>query len=115
MSGAVIWFEVMGQDADKVKHFYSELLGWQLELEGPMQYAMVDKQEGGIPGGVGVSSEGPGWTTFYVQVDDIEESMARAESLGGRVLLPIREIPGGDRIAVFADPEGHPIGLVQTT
>lgn len=50
------------------------------------------------------------WTTFYLQVENIRASVARAEALGGKVLMPIMKIPEGE-IAVVADPEGHPVGF----
>ena len=29
MSNPVVWFEVMGQNADKLRSFYGNLLGWK--------------------------------------------------------------------------------------
>jgi predicted enzyme related to lactoylglutathione lyase len=50
--------------------------------------------------------------TFYVMVDDLQAYLDKAVSLGGTVMFPPMEIPGGGgHIAMFADPEGHPIGL----
>ena len=113
MAQPVIWFEVMGQDADNMKKFYGDMFDWNLDLNNPMKYGMLDWQEGGIPGGIGVSDQGPGWTTFYVQVDDIAAALDKASALGGKVLLPKMQTPDGGHIAVFSDPEGHPVGLVQ--
>lgn len=116
MSGKVIWFEVMGQDADKLQAFYSELFGWHLE-PGPEwpDYGMLDVPEGsgGIGGGIGKAPEGPGWTTFYVQVDDLEGALAKANTLGAQVAMPPTPLPDGSTIAMVKDPEGHPLGLVK--
>ena len=114
MAQPVVWFEVMGQNADNMKKFYGDMFDWNLDLNNPMKYGMLDKQgEGTIPGGVGVNDAGPGWSTFYVKVDAIDDSLAKAEQLGARVLLPKMQTPDGGHIAVFADPEGHPVGLVE--
>lgn len=111
MSDPVVWFEVMGQDADKLRGFYGDLLGWKFDTDNPMGYGMVAAGEGGIPGGIGRAPEGArGWTTFYTKVPDLEASMARATALGSRVLLEIQELPD-TRIAVVTDPEGNPVGL----
>jgi predicted enzyme related to lactoylglutathione lyase len=76
-------------------------------------HGMTDKAATGIGGGVGKAPQGPGWTTFYVQVKDIRASIARAEALGGKVLMPVMKIQEGE-IAVVADPEGHPVGFATT-
>ena len=111
MSNPVVWFEVMGQDTDKLRRFYSKLLGWKIDADNPMNYGMVAPGEGGIPGGIGQAPEGSrGWTTFYTKVPDLEAAMARATALGSSVLLEIQELPD-TRIAVVTDPEGHPVGL----
>jgi predicted enzyme related to lactoylglutathione lyase len=51
--------------------------------------------------------------TFYVAVADLFEALAKAESLGGKTLMGPDQVPGGPRIAMFADPEGNTIGLLQ--
>ena len=47
---------------------------------------------------------------FYVGVDDVEAALTKAESLGGKTLVPPVEIPGGI-FAWFTDPEGNTVGL----
>ncbi|MGH0031273.1 MAG: VOC family protein [Myxococcota bacterium] len=111
MTSPVVWFEVMGQDADRLQGFYGELLGWTFERQDPMPYGIVAPGEGGIAGGVGQAPEGsPGWATFYTKVDDLEATMARATALGSRVLMEIQEL-ADVRIAVVTDPEGRAVGL----
>jgi predicted enzyme related to lactoylglutathione lyase len=110
----VVWFEVMGQDADKLRDFYEELLGWRFETPSPLGYGMVRPGEGSLPGGVGQVRDGSrGWATFYSRVPQLEMAMARATALGSDVLLEIQELPDV-RIAVVTDPEGHPVGLCET-
>jgi predicted enzyme related to lactoylglutathione lyase len=50
------------------------------------------------------------YTIFYVQVENIEESLAKAQSLGGKTLVPKVDIPMGS-FAWFADPDGNTVGL----
>ncbi len=52
--------------------------------------------------------------TFYVAVPDLAACLAKAESLGGKTLVPPTEIPGMVTFALFQDPEGNPIGLVKS-
>ncbi|MCP4504374.1 MAG: VOC family protein [Deltaproteobacteria bacterium] len=116
MSGKVTWFEVMGQDPVELQSFYSELFGWELNAgPGWPDYGMIDPPEGGggIAGGIGKTPVGTGWTTFYVDVDDLEAALAKASSLGAEALLPPKPLPGGSTIAQVKDPEGHVLGLVK--
>jgi predicted enzyme related to lactoylglutathione lyase len=51
------------------------------------------------------------YVTFYAQVDDLAAYLAKAESLGGKTMLPPMPVPGVGSIAMFTDPENHIIGL----
>ena len=68
----------------------------------------------GIGGGIGRTQDGngPGHVTFYVQVDDPQEALDRAESLGGKTVVPVTSIPDVVTLAMFTDPEGHVVGVV---
>ena len=49
---------------------------------------------------------------IYMQVDDIDRYLARAQELGGTPLVPPTDLPGDfGRFAIFADPDGNPVGL----
>ena len=112
----VVHFEVLGRDADALRRFYSEAFGWSLGAtdDGPMAYAMVRPEaDRGIDGGIGRAPEGPGHVTFYVGVDDLDAMLERIEELGGRTVQPPVQIPGGVAFAMFADPEGHVVGLLR--
>jgi uncharacterized protein len=114
MGNPTMWFEVAGKDQQALKGFYSQLFGWQVtDMEAMPSYSTVDTGGGeGIPGGIGAAPNGDaGHVTFYVRVDDIEASLAKAEALGGKKAMGPMDIPSG-QIALFTDPEGHVIGLM---
>jgi predicted enzyme related to lactoylglutathione lyase len=123
MGQPVVHFEVVGKDAEKLRSYYSDLFGWEFETVdgGPTDYQVVQRDanvtaEGvGIGGGVGAGPEGyPGHVTFYIEVPDVEASLAKAEQLGGtRTMGPDKPVEGLE-IGLFTDPEGHTIGLVKT-
>ncbi len=50
---------------------------------------------------------------MYIAVDDINDHLARIESAGGPTLIRRTEIPGTVTFALFADPAGHTVGLVE--
>jgi predicted enzyme related to lactoylglutathione lyase len=109
----VVHFEVSGKDVDKLQSFYSDLFGWKTEkVPGDMPYVMVEKEGEGIGGGLGQAPGGDGHVTFYVGTDDPQATLEKAERLGGRTILPVTELPQVT-IALFADPEGHVVGLAK--
>jgi predicted enzyme related to lactoylglutathione lyase len=112
MGNPTMWFEVAARDREGMKGFYSGLFDWKLNDMEAMAYTGVETGGPGIPGGIGEAAEGSeGHVTFYVEVDDVEAGLAKAETLGGnRVMGPV-EIPSGE-IGLFADPEGHVVGLM---
>jgi predicted enzyme related to lactoylglutathione lyase len=113
MPNPVVHFEVLGKDADALQAFYGKVFDWELNPVMPT-YAMVAKQADGIAGGIGAPPDGSdGHVTFYVQVDDLATALEQIESAGGRTIQPPMDVPNGPSIALFADPEGHVIGLVK--
>lgn len=114
MGGKIVWFEVVGRDADKLQGFYSQMFGWKLNpAPTPVPYGLVDCDEGGIPGGVGQAPVGDGWSTFYIQVEDLVAAVEQAQGLGASVTQPPTRLPGGTHLAVLTDPEGHVFGMVE--
>ena len=111
MDNPVTWFEVVGKDGAALQKFYSEAFGWELKDVG-MGYAMMTEPEEGIGGGVGQAPEGQGHVTFYVSVDDPQAALDRIESLGGRTVMPVTEMEMVT-VALFADPEGHVVGVAK--
>jgi predicted enzyme related to lactoylglutathione lyase len=110
----VVWFEVIGKDGPALQRFYGNLFKWHVADAGDGSgYGLVEAAEKGIGGGIGKSQDGgPGHVTFYVEVADPAAYLKRAEQLGGTVILPPTELPQFRlTFALFADPEGHVIGL----
>ena len=119
MGYPVVHFEVVGKDGERLRQYYSELFGWEIDANNPMKYGMVAREGNtnpdgvGIGGGVGQGPEGyDGHVTFYVEVPDVEEALAKAESLGGTRVMGPEDIMGQVVLGQFTDPEGHLIGVV---
>jgi len=114
MGQPVVHFEVIGKDGDKLRSYYSELFGWEIDSNNPMNYGMVDTHGGdrGINGGITQDDQGA-FVTFYVEVDDLQAALDKAEKLGGKTVMPPMDVPGGPSIAQFTDPGGNVVGLVK--
>ena len=124
MGQPVVHFEILGKDADKTQSYYSELFGWNVEplgFENPTRYGLVQRDgntnsEGiGIGGGIGEAPSGyDGHVTFYVEVDDAEAALSKAERLGGTRTMGPDQVPGGPVIGLFRDPDGNTVGVVES-
>jgi predicted enzyme related to lactoylglutathione lyase len=119
MPNPVAHFEIVGKDGDKTKQFFADLFGWSIDSSNPMSYGLVDPgatADGrGIAGGIAGAMEGTdGYVTVYVEVPDVEASLAKAASLGGTRMMGPDQVMEGLVIGMFSDPEGHVIGVIQS-
>ncbi len=110
MGQPVVHFEIGCRDQAKTSKFLSDLFGWQIQMAGPA--AMISTgATSGIQGHITALGHEPHhYVTVYVQVDDVQAYLKKAESLGGKTLVPPVEIPTGT-FAWFADLDGSVLGL----
>ena len=54
----------------------------------------------------------PNYVTVYIQVDDLQKYLDKAETLGGRTIVPPTTVPGMVKFALFMDLDGNAVGLV---
>ncbi len=125
MGQPVVHFEVIGKNPRALRSYYADLFGWKFDtgsrvadaISQPDEYGFVDSagNGGGIPGGVAGGPDYDSRVLFYVGVDDVEQALKNAESLGGkRVLGPVVSPSGELVVGHFTDPEGHLIGVAGT-
>ena len=111
----IVHIEFPANDPKEGAGFYSELFGWKTQ-EAPGPYWMW-ATEGGLGGGFNPVGTGgmfevkPGEVIVYVSTDDIDASLAKAESLGAKTLTGKSPIPGMGWFAAFSDPTGNIVGL----
>lgn len=108
----IVWFEAVGQHADKLHSFYGEVLGWRFDPQraGKSAGRALGASPTAASAREGALREPPWWVSFYTRVADLDAAIETARSLGGRVLVPPTR-HGSSRLAVVSDPEGHPVGL----
>jgi predicted enzyme related to lactoylglutathione lyase len=112
MGKPVVHWEIVGKDGKKLQQFYAGLFDWKVDVNNPYDYGLVDTGGGGINGGIGPNQDGP-TVRVYIQVDDLQEYLDKAERLGAKTLMPPTEIPGAVTMAMFQDPEGNQVGLLK--
>ncbi len=104
----LVWTELQTRDVEAAKAFYHAVFDWHYEVDangyvscnaGDRSQAgimAIDETWGDVP---------PNWAVYFL-VDDVDEAVSRAESLGGKAIVP--PSPAGDigRLAVLQDPQG---------
>lgn len=111
---AAAWFEISGTDGPALHRFYGSLFDWQVEDSGgDSGYGLVQAGEKDVGGDIAPAHDGgPGQVTFYVEVNDPDAYLKRAEQLGGTTAFPPTEVPDfGITHDLLAGHEGHVIGL----
>jgi uncharacterized protein len=107
----VVHFEIGCRDRARTSEFYAKLFGWQF-ASGPAGGIDTGSREG-IQGHItSLGHEPHHYTTFYVDVEDVQASLDQAVAMGGKKLVGPIKIPTGT-FAWFADPEGNMIGLLK--
>ena len=114
--GDITHIDIPVTDAEQARKFYGELFGWRIEdvpgFEGYPMWQAPNKVSGG---GLAPRSEGFTQPRSYVEVDSIEEALRKAELNGGRVLMARQPITATSWWAIFEDPFGNHVGLVEGT
>ena len=118
MASRLVHWEICGPDAGILTEFYGGLFGWEFESPpGFGDYHMTGEEQTGLGGAIGRSDpEGiqmPAYVALYAEVDDIDAHLARIEAAGGETVVARTEIPGMVIYAMFRDPAGNLMGLVE--
>jgi len=114
MSSPLCHFELMVADAAKARAFYGQVFGWSFDNDTMPGYTLVDTGQEPT-GAIFKSPEGAGGVcaNVYFKVADINATLEKAKKSGAKVLVPRTEIPGVGHFALFADPDGIPVGIMQ--
>jgi predicted enzyme related to lactoylglutathione lyase len=112
MSGnPVVHFEIGCKDLSTITNFYSKLFGWTPTI--PMASLLQTNNPEGIQGHItSLGHEPHNYTIFYIQIENINDSLAQIESAGGQKLIGPVTLPDGKQFAWFKDPEGNTAGLI---
>ncbi len=93
MGDPVVHFEIGGPDGEGLERSYAGLFGWNCEpvTSSGGGYRMIDPGGAGIGGGLVTVPEESSYVTFYVRVEDLDDSAARAEKLGATIRVAPRQ------------------------
>ncbi|HEY1517812.1 MAG TPA: VOC family protein [Solirubrobacteraceae bacterium] len=115
MPHPVVHAEIRSSDPDATRQFLGELFGWSYSDGAYPGYTFVASGTEGGPATAISPLQGAGdQVLFFVGVEDVAAALSQAEALGGSIVQPAQQVPGVS-FGVFADPQGHQIGVAAQT
>ena len=117
--GTMAWLDLSVGNADEVKSFYQEVIGWKSEsvsMGGYDDHVMLEPNNNEAVAGVchaqGVNNDlPPAWLPYFL-VADIEASIAAVQAKGGSLVTQVKSM-GSDKYAVIKDPAGAVCAIYQ--
>jgi uncharacterized protein len=105
------WFEIGAPDVDAAKGFYGPLFGWSFAPDGPYTLITAPGADGPSGGIFNTGGNIPPYAVFVVRVTDVAATAARAEELGGKVVVAPNKLEDGMVVAYLSDPHGSLFAL----
>lgn len=111
----IVHWEIMGPDGSQLREFYGSVFDWALEsVEGFESYFTTEGDSMGVNGAVGQGAEEmPTYQCIYVGVEDIDTKLTEVEAAGGSTVIAKTSIPDVVTFAMFRDPAGNLVGIVE--
>jgi uncharacterized protein len=112
MAHPVIHTEIRSADPDATRSFFVDLFGWKVGSEGAFPgYTFMDTGAEGSPHvAISPRQSDEDEVLFFVAVEDVAATLDKALRLGGTIIQPAQKVPGTS-FGVFADAQGHRIGV----
>jgi predicted enzyme related to lactoylglutathione lyase len=115
MAHPIVHAEIRSSDPDATREFFGKLFGWSYSDGAYPGYTFVATgADGGPPTAISPLQGAGDQVLFFVGVEDVAAALSQAEALGGSVVQPAQQVPGVS-FGVFADPQGHQIGVAAQT
>ena len=111
--GSIAWHDLTVPNADQIRSFYSEVVGWKpdpVDMGGYQDFNMNLPASGTCAAGIcharGSNENLPPQWLVYITVEDVDESAKRCVELGGKIVVEPRGYGGQARFCVIRDPAG---------
>jgi len=116
-AGEIGWNELITTDHGAGFEFYGKLFGWEKldEMDmGPAGKYLMYGKDGKMYGGMMTKTPDmpmpPTWV-YYINVEDLDAAIQRAEAKGAKKIFGPQDVPGGTRVAQLIDPQGAHFAL----
>ncbi len=116
--GAPSWSETITSDGPRAATFYSALFGWKADAMTGLawEYTVFTR---GAERVAGLMQRRPDmgqmpshWATHFT-VDDVDAAARDGAKLGGKLFMPLRDIPGVGRFCGISSPQGVDFYTIQ--
>ncbi len=111
--GSITWCDLTIPNAEKVKEFYAQVVGWipePLSMGDYNDFTMIAPESGKVAAGIcnakGFNSQLPPQWLIYITVEDVDRSSETCIKQGGQILVEPRSLSGYGRFCVIQDPAG---------
>ena len=116
---AFCWADLSTPDPERAGKFYAELFGWSMmkDEKDPSGYIHIKNGEhfiGGIPPAAHRNPNTPPHWLAYFQVANPENATTKVPQLGGKVLMPARQMENVGTWSIVADPQGAVFALFKS-
>jgi predicted enzyme related to lactoylglutathione lyase len=101
-SAPIVFFDIAGPDAAKLKEFYATNFGWTIDDKLGITTPKLD----------GTLRQDPAEKIIYIGVQNLDNAMKKVTASGGQIVSPKIPIPSGTFV-LFTDPAGNRMGLVE--
>lgn len=119
--GSVSWIDLTVPNADEIRDFYRHVIGWtfsEVDMGGYHDYCMNAPESGRTISGIcharGVNADLPPVWLIYISVLDLDESIQRCTSRGGKVISGPKGMGGKGKYCVIQDPSGAYAALFES-
>lgn len=116
IDGAFCWNELITEQPAKAVEFYTQVGGFTHEAMAMpgLTYDILNNDGKGRAGIAKAQMPNvPQHWMQYVQVKNADQTTEKAKKLGAKVVIEPTDIPTVGRLAVFIDPQGASIGILQ--
>ncbi len=118
--GKFVWADLITSDPAAATAFYTKLFGWNATVifQKQKSYTVFTNAGHPVAGLVPRSTSNenrPSRWIGYIAVDDIAATLATVTKAGGTIRAPLRNFPDRGQQAIVGDPEGTPVGLLQSS
>ena len=116
--GTLEWIDLTVEDAEHVRDFYADIVGWTPEPVSMGEYDDYNMVTAGEPVAGVCHARGsnaalpPVWLPYF-RVSNLEQSLARCLKRGGQVVAGPRSAGPGMQYGVIRDPAGAAAALFE--
>ena len=112
MPAPIVFIDIVGPELPKQAAFYKDIFGWEVGAGGAFSVPAASPLQGVLR--VEDPRDNPtAERVIYLGVPDINATLAAIGAHGGNTVLPRLEVPGVAILALFTDPAGNRMGLVE--